>query len=96
MSGRLTHLGPSRTMSGHHGAEAEVAVVGAGIVGCAAAYYPARRGVQVVVVERGMVHGEQSRKNWGFVRQQGRDLHEGGPQKRCRARPRPGLAPPEV
>jgi len=53
--------------------EAEVVVVGAGIVGCAAAYYLARRGVRVVVVERGAVHGEQSRKNWGFVRQQGRD-----------------------
>jgi len=56
--------------------EAEVVVVGAGIVGCATAYYLARRGVRVVVVERGAVHGEQSRKNWGFVRQQGRDPHE--------------------
>ena len=53
--------------------EADVVVVGAGIVGCATAYYLARRGVRVVVVERGGVAGEQSRKNWGFVRQQGRD-----------------------
>src|ERR671923_1734904 len=53
--------------------EADVVVVGAGIVGCATAYYLARRGVRVVVVERGPVAGEQSRKNWGFVRQQGRD-----------------------
>jgi glycine/D-amino acid oxidase-like deaminating enzyme len=53
--------------------EADVVVVGAGIVGCAAAYYLVRRGVRVVVVERGSVPGEQSRKNWGFVRQQGRD-----------------------
>jgi glycine/D-amino acid oxidase-like deaminating enzyme len=30
----------------------------------------------VVVLERGLAHGEQSRKNWGFVRQQGRDPHE--------------------
>jgi glycine/D-amino acid oxidase-like deaminating enzyme len=30
----------------------------------------------VVVVERGTAPGEQSRKNWGFVRQQGRDPHE--------------------
>jgi glycine/D-amino acid oxidase-like deaminating enzyme len=29
-----------------------------------------------VVVERGPVPGEQSRKNWGFVRQQGRDPNE--------------------
>jgi glycine/D-amino acid oxidase-like deaminating enzyme len=53
--------------------EADVVVVGAGIVGCAAAYFLARRGARVVVVERGPVPGEQSRKNWGFVRQQGRD-----------------------
>src|SRR4030095_1406167 len=53
--------------------DADVVVVGAGIVGCAAAYFLARRGARVVVIERGPVPGEQSRKNWGFVRQQGRD-----------------------
>ena len=53
--------------------DADVVVVGAGIVGCASAYYLARRGVRVAVVERASVAGEQSRKNWGFVRQQGRD-----------------------
>jgi glycine/D-amino acid oxidase-like deaminating enzyme len=53
--------------------EADVVVVGAGIVGSAAAYFLARRGARVVVVERSRVPGEQSRKNWGFVRQQGRD-----------------------
>lgn len=47
--------------------EADVAVVGAGIVGCATAYYLARRGLRVAVVERAAVAGEQSRKNWGFV-----------------------------
>ena len=56
--------------------DADVAIVGAGIVGCATAYYLARRGVRAVVVERGGVPGEQSRKNWGFVRQQGRDPFE--------------------
>jgi glycine/D-amino acid oxidase-like deaminating enzyme len=53
--------------------DADVVVVGAGIVGSAAAFFLARRGVRVVVIERGRVPGEQSRKNWGFVRQQGRD-----------------------
>ncbi len=53
--------------------EADVVVVGAGIVGSAAAYFLACRGARVVIVERGRVPGEQSRKNWGFVRQQGRD-----------------------
>ena len=52
---------------------ADVVIVGGGIVGCATADFLARRGVRVVVVERGSVPGEQSRKNWGFVRQQGRD-----------------------
>jgi glycine/D-amino acid oxidase-like deaminating enzyme len=56
--------------------ESDVVVVGAGIVGCAAAYFLARRGARVCVVERGSVPGEQSRKNWGFVRQQGRDPAE--------------------
>ena len=53
--------------------EADVVVVGAGIVGSATAYFLARRGARVVIVERGHAPGEQSRKNWGFVRQQGRD-----------------------
>src|SRR5215510_943777 len=56
--------------------EADVVIVGSGIVGSATAYFLARRGLRVVVVDRGAVHGEQSRKNWGFVRQQGRDPHE--------------------
>src|SRR5262245_1773776 len=56
--------------------DADVVVIGAGIVGSATAYHLARRGVRVVVVERGAVCGEQSRKNWGFVRQQGRDPAE--------------------
>src|SRR5437667_7919746 len=53
--------------------DADVVVVGAGFVGSAAAYCLARRGARVVVLERGPAPGEQSRKNWGFVRQQGRD-----------------------
>jgi glycine/D-amino acid oxidase-like deaminating enzyme len=48
-------------------------IVGGGIVGCAAAYYLARRGVMPLLLERGEVAGQQSGRNWGFVRQQGRD-----------------------
>ena len=51
-------------------------VIGAGIVGCASAYYLARRGLRVTLIEQGDSIGEQSRKNWGFVRQQGRDPDE--------------------
>ncbi len=55
---------------------AEVVIVGGGIVGCATAYYLAKAGVRVVVCEKGRVAGEQSSRNWGFVRQQRRDPAE--------------------
>ena len=53
---------------------ADVVVIGGGIVGCAAAYYLARRGVSVILCEKGDVGLEQSSRNWGFVRQQLRDI----------------------
>ena len=59
-------------MSGHF----DVVVVGAGIAGTTSAYYLAKRGVRVCVLEKGEVAGEQSSRNWGFVRQQGRDPAE--------------------
>ncbi len=55
---------------------ADVVVIGGGIVGCAAAYYLAKRGVRPVLFEKGRIAGEQSSRNWGFVRQQGRDPAE--------------------
>ena len=51
----------------------DVAIVGGGIAGCASAYYLARRGLSVALFEKGRIAGEQSGRNWGFVRQQGRD-----------------------
>jgi glycine/D-amino acid oxidase-like deaminating enzyme len=56
--------------------QADVVIIGAGIVGAAAAYYLAKQGVSVVLCEKGRVAGEQSSRNWGFVRQQGRDPAE--------------------
>jgi glycine/D-amino acid oxidase-like deaminating enzyme len=53
-------------------ASADIVIIGAGIVGCATAYYLAKRGLSVVVLERGTVASEQSSRAWGFVRQQGR------------------------
>ena len=50
----------------------DVAIIGGGIVGCSTAYFLARRGVSVAVFEKGRVAGEQSGRNWGWVRQQGR------------------------
>ena len=54
-------------------AQADVVIVGGGIVGCAAAYYLAKRGVSAVVIEKDEIGRAQSGRNWGFIRQQGRD-----------------------
>ena len=51
----------------------DVAIIGGGIVGLACAYALARRGASVSLFEKGRLGGEQSSRNWGFVRQQGRD-----------------------
>ena len=56
--------------------EVEVVVIGAGIAGAATAYFLAERGVKVLLCEKGRVAGEQSSRNWGWVRQQGRDWAE--------------------
>jgi len=48
----------------------DVAIIGGGIVGCSAAYYLARGGVSAAVFEKGRIAGEQSGRNWGWVRQQ--------------------------
>lgn len=56
--------------------QADVVVVGGGIIGIAAAYYLAKRGCSVAVIEKGVVAAEQSSRNWGWVRQQNRDERE--------------------
>jgi len=54
----------------------DVVVIGAGIVGAATAYELARRGVATALLEKGVVGGEQSSRNWGWCRQQNRDPRE--------------------
>jgi glycine/D-amino acid oxidase-like deaminating enzyme len=56
--------------------EADVVVIGGGVVGVFTAYYLARRGVKVALVEKGLVGAEQSSRNWGWCRQQNRDARE--------------------
>jgi glycine/D-amino acid oxidase-like deaminating enzyme len=55
---------------------ADVVIVGAGIVGSAAAYYLAKRGLSVALLEKGYVGCEQSSRTWGWCRQQNRDPRE--------------------
>ena len=55
---------------------ADVVVVGAGIIGTATAWFLAQKGMKVALCEKGRVAGEQSSRNWGWVRQQGRDEAE--------------------
>ena len=57
-------------------ASTDVAVIGAGIAGISAAWYLHRAGLRVVVCEKGVVAGEQSSRNWGWIRQTGRDQAE--------------------
>ncbi len=55
---------------------ADVVIVGGGIIGAAAALYLAKRRISVALVEKGHIGGEQSSRNWGWCRQQGRDRGE--------------------
>ena len=57
-------------------AHADVVVIGGGIIGVFTAYYLARRGLAVAVVEKGRIGAEQSSRNWGWCRQQNRDARE--------------------
>ncbi len=57
-------------------AAADAVVIGGGIVGVFSAYYLARRGLKVALVEKGRIGAEQSSRNWGWCRQQNRDARE--------------------
>ncbi|TCL10078.1 glycine/D-amino acid oxidase-like deaminating enzyme [Shimia isoporae] len=56
--------------------EADVAIVGGGIIGVMTAFFLAKKGLRPVVLEKGRVAAEQSSRNWGWIRQQGRDVAE--------------------
>ena len=57
-------------------ASADVVIIGGGIAGVATAWFLAQDGVNVVLCEKGHIAGEQSSRNWGWIRKQGRDTRE--------------------
>src|SRR3954447_14594947 len=57
-------------------AQADVVVIGGGVIGVSAAYHLAKKGLAVALIEKGHVGGEQSSRNWGWCRQQGRAREE--------------------
>jgi glycine/D-amino acid oxidase-like deaminating enzyme len=54
----------------------DVVVVGAGVIGISTAWFLRQAGSSVLVCDKGRVAGEQSSRNWGWIRQQGRDAAE--------------------
>ncbi len=55
---------------------ADVVVIGGGIIGVMTAWELAKKRQKVVLLEKGRVAAEQSSRNWGWIRAQGRDLAE--------------------
>lgn len=58
--------------------QADVVVIGGGIVGVSTAYFLAQSGVRVALAEKGRIGAEQSSRNWGWCRQMNRDARELG------------------
>ncbi|MGZ0186507.1 MAG: NAD(P)/FAD-dependent oxidoreductase [Alphaproteobacteria bacterium] len=54
----------------------DVVIIGGGVAGVSTAYFLAKRGQSVLLCEKGRIAAEQSSRNWGWVRQQGRDPAE--------------------
>ena len=54
----------------------DVVVIGGGIAGVASALYMRAEGLSVALIEKGRIGCEQSSRNWGWVRQHGRDEDE--------------------
>ena len=54
----------------------DVVIIGGGIIGITTAWYLLEQGRSVLVCDKGRVAGEQSSRNWGWVRVTGRDEAE--------------------
>ena len=57
-------------------ASCDVVIIGGGVIGVMTAWFLAEKGLRVTLCEKGRIAGEQSSRNWGWVRQQGRDPAE--------------------
>ena len=55
---------------------ADVAIIGGGLMGCSAAFFLARRGLSVVLLETDKVGRQASGTNFGNVRRQGRPIFQ--------------------
>lgn len=55
---------------------ADVVIIGGGIIGVSTAWFLTKQGFNVVLCEKGHIAGEQSGRNWGWVRKQCRDERE--------------------
>lgn len=63
----------------HHAdfpSDADAIVIGGGIIGVMTAWELAKAGLKPVLLEKGRIAGEQSSRNWGWIRAQGRDVAE--------------------
>ncbi len=65
----IQHSGPVPKTS-------DVVIVGGGIIGLTTALFLANRNIPVTVLEKGRIAAEQSSRNWGWIRKQGRDADE--------------------
>lgn len=57
-------------------ASVDVVVIGGGVIGISTAWFLRERGLSVLVCDKGRVAGEQSSRNWGWVRAMWRDPDE--------------------
>lgn len=56
--------------------QVDVAIIGGGIIGISTAWALSKTGLRVAVFEKGVLAGEQSSRNWGWIRSIGRDPAE--------------------
>ncbi len=54
----------------------DVVIIGGGVIGVSTAWHLVKRGHSVLICDKGRVAGEQSSRNWGWVRVNGRDEAE--------------------